>query len=89
MLLTGDDPEGRQLRGIARALTQDPAGAADDLMAAATTRRAWGHEEERPAELEAWAAELRRGRNPFTAERLKTIEQARSVQGGAPVVTSP
>ncbi|MCP4540074.1 MAG: hypothetical protein GY832_23295 [Chloroflexi bacterium] len=60
-------------RGLARALTGDYAGAAEDLSTALTQ---WEEEEEEgfnPEEFQDWIATLETGQNPFTKEALETL----------------
>ena len=56
-------------RGIARALTGNKAGAIEDFQAFI----AWSDSEEEKAQRQAWIDALRAGENPFTDEELKKL----------------
>jgi tetratricopeptide (TPR) repeat protein len=63
----------RYYRGIARAVAQDLAGAAEDLeQFAAMSEPGW---EEQVAQAPAWVEALRRGENPFTEEVLAQLRK--------------
>lgn len=62
-----------EARGLARALTNDYRGAADDFIAYVDAARRDGQTEQVFAEHRRWIAELEAGRNPFDPATLKAL----------------
>ena len=72
--LAPDDGGIRESRALARALTKDYEGAAEDLQFFLDWAATRGLDGEIIAEREAWIAELRAGRNPLDAETLEALQ---------------
>lgn len=72
--LAPGDGRPRDSRGLMRALTKDPQGAAEDFQAYAGWAAQNGQPAPRIAQRAGWAGELAAGRDPFTPEALAALQ---------------
>lgn len=76
--LAPDDPEIRDSRGVARALTGDYAGAIEDFEYYVEAMGAGSSVDEWVEQRKAWIAELKKGRNPLDEETLQMLVDTQS-----------
>jgi tetratricopeptide (TPR) repeat protein len=69
VVLAPENGRSRDLRGLARALTDNITGAIEDFQAFVE----WTYDEEDKALVKGWIEALREGENPFTDEVLKEL----------------
>ena len=71
--LAPDNGEYRESRGLARALTEDYAGAIEDFEFFVDWSEETGERENLRSEREVWITKLEAGQNPFDEETLESL----------------